>query len=148
MLQLAASTMWTSDSSHTCPSPGTNAMLMTAQTVVRLIAMATACCLKDIPLWCGGVCEGRQSEQMCLHERSVAFHLERRLFDTPVAACNNRQVRCQCVQTRTTILQTTRQAVNTPTTPAKMVQKRHRYSWSKWLKWSLGKASPGRKLRI
>lgn len=61
--RLAGSTMWTSDSSHTCPSPQTNAMLMMAQTVVRLGAMATARCLKDILLWCGGVCEGRPSEQ-------------------------------------------------------------------------------------
>lgn len=71
--RLAGSTMWTSDSSHTCPSPQTNAMLMMAQTVVRLGAMATARCLKDILLWCGGVCEGRPSEQTWLHEK-VTFH--------------------------------------------------------------------------
>lgn len=63
--QLAGSTMWTSDSSHTCPSPQTNAMPMMPG------VMATACCLKDILLWW---CLWRpQSEQTWLHGK-VAFH--------------------------------------------------------------------------
>lgn len=71
---LAGSTVWTSDSSHACPSPDTIAMLMMAPTFVRLGAMATACCFKDILLWRGGVCEGCQSKQVKLHVKE-AFHL-------------------------------------------------------------------------
>lgn len=85
--RLAGSTMWTSDSSHTCPSPETNAILMMVQTVVRLGTMATACCLKDIQLWCG-VCEGRQSEETWLYVK-VAFIWKCTQPDTAVAICNN-----------------------------------------------------------
>lgn len=70
---LAGSTVWTSDSSHACPSPDTIAMLMMAPTFVRLGAMATACCFKDILLWRGG-CEGCQSKEVKLHVKE-AFHL-------------------------------------------------------------------------
>ncbi len=38
-------------------------MLIMAQTVVSLGAMATAYCFKAMLLLCGGVCEGRQSEE-------------------------------------------------------------------------------------
>lgn len=55
---LAWSAMWTSDSSHTCSSTQTNTALMEVRTVVKLGSMAT-----DILLWCGGVHEGRHSQQ-------------------------------------------------------------------------------------
>lgn len=50
---LAKSIMWTPDSSHTCPSPESDVMLMMVQTDVRLDSMATACCFKDIQRWRG-----------------------------------------------------------------------------------------------
>lgn len=81
---LVGGTMWMSDTSHTCPSE-TNSMLMIARTVVRPVAVATVCCLKDILLWCDGVCEGCRSEGKRLQNKVQHF----RLPDTPVATCNN-----------------------------------------------------------
>lgn len=66
---LAWSAMWTSDSSHTCPSTQTNAALMEVWTVVKPGAMAT-----DILLWCGGVHEGRHSQRnVTSRESSVSL---------------------------------------------------------------------------
>lgn len=60
---LVAGSMWTSFSSHTCPSEA-NSTLMTAQAAGRLVAIATALDLKESLLCCGGVCEGHQPDQM------------------------------------------------------------------------------------